>query len=134
MRFLKGKFYADDTPPNGPVVKGIWGYDCDDVNMEDWAVLGCNELQLGCTKIYWAVLDCNWLYRAVLGCTGHFWAILDCTGLYWTLLDCIGLHKKQSSFLRPTHLNLAVSIRKDAKCQKSDFYLKIDQVQHRVFI
>ena len=31
--------------------------------------------------------------------------------------------KKQSSFLWPTHLNLAVSIYKEAKYQNSDFYL-----------
>ena len=33
-------------------------------------------------------------------------------------------HKKQSSFLWPGHLNLAVSVYKEAKYQNSDFYLK----------
>ena len=56
MRFLKGKLYADNTAPNFPVMKGRWG---NDVNKEDWAALGCTELQLGCT----------WLYQAVPGCT-----------------------------------------------------------------
>ena len=30
-------------------------------------------------------------------------------------------HKKQSSFLWPIHLNVAVFVYKEAKCQKSDF-------------
>ena len=51
MRFLKGKLYADNTAPNFPVMKGGRGNDCDDVNQEDWAALGCTELQLGCTEL-----------------------------------------------------------------------------------
>ena len=43
-------------------------------------------------------------------------------------------YKKQISFLRPTNLNLAVSVYKEAKNQKSDFFSKIDRVQHRVVI
>ena len=113
MRFLKGKLYADNTAPNFPVMKGGRGNDCDDVNKEDWAALGCTELQLGCTGLYQAVPGCTWLYWAlfdVLDCTGLYWAVLDCiglhmhwavlvcklaaqgcTGLYWTLLSCTGL-------------------------------------------
>ena len=43
---------------------------------------GCNEMYwtatvlclavLGCTGIYWAVLDCSELYGAVLGYTGMY--------------------------------------------------------------
>ena len=36
-------------------------------------VLGCNLAVVGCTELYWTVLDCFGLY----------WAVLDCSQLYW---------------------------------------------------
>ena len=42
---------------------------------------------LGCSRLYWAVLDvlcCTLLYLALMGGAGGNWYVLGCTGLQWT--------------------------------------------------
>ena len=70
-------------------LKGTFGTRFDNVNKDDglyWDVLGCNwaatGLQLGCTRLYLAVVCFSVLLWALLGCSGLFWTVLDCTGLY----------------------------------------------------
>ena len=59
-------------------------------------------LGIGCTGLYWAVMDSSGLYCTGLGCSGLCctrlgcngldWAVMDGTGLYWDVLGCNGLY------------------------------------------
>ena len=46
-----------------------------------WNALGCNLAVLGCTGLYWTVVDGTGMYLALLGCTGLHWAVMGCARL-----------------------------------------------------
>ena len=71
-----------------------------------------------------------WFYRTL--CLEHALWGFAFLQLYWGL-DRV-FHKKQSSFLWPGDLNLAVSICKEIKYQNQIYVSKMDRVQHRVLI
>ena len=46
-----------------------------------WNVLGCNLAVLGCTGLYWTVVDGTERYLAVLGFPWLHLAVMGCTRL-----------------------------------------------------